>query len=251
MPAAALDLYHSRSQLARVATETWAEQNLYCPCCNASSLNALSANTQAFDFNCPNCTSSFQLKAQSRPLREKVTDAGYGAMRRAVERGRTPNLLLLHYRPDEWDVANLLLIPNFAFSLSCIERRPPLGPNARRAGWVGCNIVIASIPLDARIAMVLDRRPVPPREVRRRYARLRPLSRISPPARGWTLDVLNLLRSRGLGEFNLDEAYQLAPALQHLHPSNRHVREKIRQQLQVLRDAGLVEFHERGHYRLL
>ena len=36
-----------------------------------------------------------------------------------------------------------------------------------------------------------------------------------------------------------------------LHPDNRHVRDKIRQQLQVLRDLGLVEFLGRGRYRCM
>jgi len=35
-----------------------------------------------------------------------------------------------------------------------------------------------------------------------------------------------------------------------LHPGNHHVREKIRQRLQVLRDLGLLEFHGDGHYSL-
>jgi hypothetical protein len=34
-----------------------------------------------------------------------------------------------------------------------------------------------------------------------------------------------------------------------LHPANRHVRDKTRQQLQVLRDLGLVEFLGGGRYR--
>jgi type II restriction enzyme len=35
-----------------------------------------------------------------------------------------------------------------------------------------------------------------------------------------------------------------------LHPANRNIRPKIRQQLQVLRDMGLVEFLGGGEYRL-
>jgi type II restriction enzyme len=31
---------------------------------------------------------------------------------------------------------------------------------------------------------------------------------------------------------------------------NRHVRDKIRQQMQILRDMGLLEFLARGTYRL-
>ncbi|MGD0253732.1 MAG: hypothetical protein ABSC01_13675 [Verrucomicrobiota bacterium] len=38
--------------------------------------------------------------------------------------------------------------------------------------------------------------------------------------------------------------------LERLHPDNRHVRDKIRQQLQVLRDLGLLLHIERGVWRL-
>jgi type II restriction enzyme len=43
---------------------------------------------------------------------------------------------------------------------------------------------------------------------------------------------------RGLNktEFTLQDVYAFAAQLQTLHPDNRHVRDKIRQQLQVLRD---------------
>ncbi|MGI0085759.1 MAG: DpnI domain-containing protein, partial [Nitrososphaerales archaeon] len=33
-------------------------------------------------------------------------------------------------------------------------------------------------------------------------------------------------------------------------PNNAHIRDKIRQQLQVLRDMGLIEFLGSGSYRL-
>jgi hypothetical protein len=54
----------------------------------------------------------------------------------------------------------------------------------------------------------------------------------------------------GKPEFGTDEAYKLVPQLQRLHPHNRHVREKIRQQLQVLRDSGLLTHVSRGHWRI-
>ena len=33
------------------------------------------------------------------------------------------------------------------------------------------------------------------------------------------------------------------------HPDNHHIKDKIRQQLQMLRDNGIIEFIGRGHYR--
>ena len=38
--------------------------------------------------------------------------------------------------------------------------------------------------------------------------------------------------------------------LEKLHPDNRHVKDKIRQQLQVLRDLGFLLHIERGVWRL-
>jgi len=149
-----------------------------------------------------------------------------------------------------WQVWNLILVPRFAFSLSALEKRKPLSPRARRAAWVGCNIVLSNIPPDARIPLVIEGRPVTARVVRERYARLRPLEQLGIDKRGWTLDVLNVVRSLGKREFSLPEIYSLENQLARLHPRNRHIRDKIRQQLQVLRDLGLVGFLGRGRYRL-
>jgi hypothetical protein len=38
--------------------------------------------------------------------------------------------------------------------------------------------------------------------------------------------------------------------LEKLHPDNRHIRDKIRQQLQVLRDMGFLIQPERGVWRV-
>jgi type II restriction enzyme len=171
-------------------------------------------------------------------------------MRLAVVEGRTPNLLALQYDPILWTVRRIVLIPRFAFSLSCIERRKPLGPTARRKGWVGCHIVLSNIPLDARISLVTDGVPIPPAKVREQYSRLRPLEKLSQDARGWTLDLLNVIRSLEKKEFSLSEVYVQRNSLQALHPRNAHIREKIRQQLQRLRDLGLIVFLGRGRYFL-
>ena len=68
--------------------------------------------------------------------------------------------------------------------------------------------------------------------------------------RGWTLDVLNVVRALGREEFTLAQVYARGEELQRLHPQNRYVEAKIRQQLQRLRDLGFVEFVGRGEYRL-
>ncbi len=250
LPTAGLERYKSESQRARVATESWAARNLYCPNCDSPRLAASAANTPATDFICPHCAALFQLKGQSRPFAARITDAAYETMRRAIEQDRTPNLYALQYARELWRVENLILVPRFAFSISALEKRKALGPQARRAGWIGCNIVLANIPPDARIPIVLDGVAATAAKVREQYACLRPLARLRHEQRGWTLDVLNAIRSLGKPQFDLSEAYALEERLERLHPRNRHVRDKIRQQLQVLRDMGLIEFLGRGNYRL-
>jgi type II restriction enzyme len=57
------------------------------------------------------------------------------------------------------------------------------------------------------------------------------------------------VRGIGRNEFTLAEVYAQEAALARLHPQNLHVRDKIRQQLQCLRDLGFVEFLGGGSYR--
>jgi type II restriction enzyme len=70
-------------------------------------------------------------------------------------------------------------------------------------------------------------------------------------ARGWTADVLKVVRELGKTDFTLDEVYAFDKQLQKLHPENKHIRPKIRQQLQILRDKGILEFRGKGKYSFI
>ena len=250
LPTAGLQGYKSLSQRARIATEAWAQTNLYCAGCDSPEMERMPHNTPAIDFTCPACLAPYQLKSQSKPLGSRILDAGYQQMCRAIREDRTPNLLVLHYDPLNWRVRNLILIPRFAFSSAAVEKRPPLRVGARRAGWVGCNILLGRIPPDARLALIENGRPADLAEVRNKYRRVKSLAAIEPRERGWTLDLLAAVRSLGKQSFTLADVYSLEREMAKLHPANRHVRDKLRQQLQVLRDARLLDFVSRGTYRL-
>jgi len=250
LPTTGLDRYKSASQRARVGTESWGAANFYCPSCDSPRLTASPKNTAAIDYVCPNCESPFQLKSQSKLFGSKILDSAYSEMKRAILEDRTPNLYVLHYDLPQWTVRTVILIPHFAFALSAVERRKPLAPTARRAGWVGCNILLDKIPQDARIPVIEHGQPLPPRGVRQAYQRLRPLEQLPIEKRGWTLDVLNAVRSLHKPDFSLADIYAHAGQLARLHPNNAHIREKIRQQLQLLRDLGLLDFLGAGGYRL-
>ena len=250
LPTINLEKYKSASQRARVGTESWGSANFFCSSCESPRLDQACRNTAAVDYVCPRCNATFQLKSQSKPFGARIVDAAYSEMKRAILEDRTPNLFVLHYDLSAWTVRTVLLIPRFAFALSSLEWREPLAPTARRAGWVGCNILLCRIPQDARIPVVQDGTPRPPSEVRRAYQRLRPLEDLRVEKRGWTLDVLEIVRSLEKKDFTLSEIYSHADTLASIHPQNSHINDKIRQQLQVLRDLGLLTFLGSGSYRL-
>ena len=51
-------------------------------------------------------------------------------------------------------------------------------------------------------------------------------------------------------QFTLDDFYRFEGELTRKHPANSHVRDKMRQQLQVLRDEGRVRFvDDHGTYQ--
>lgn len=241
--------YKSASQKARVITEAWTSSNMYCPACVRNYLSQTKSSTEVVDFFCEKCDSQFQLKATSKLIGRKIVDAAYNVMMQAIVENRMPHLLLLSYDNFRATVNDLLLIPGFCFPASAIEKRKPLKPTARRAGWVGCNIVLDSVPPEGRIKIVHSGSIISKVSVRKDFRNVEPLANFSSKERGWTLEVLTVLRSLSKREFTIDEAYSFENVFSQRYPENRHVRAKIRQQLQVLRDLGYLKFVRRGHYR--
>ena len=69
---------------------------------------------------------------------------------------------------------------------------------------------------------------------------------------GWKRDVFKCLTEIEKEIFTLDDIYQYEKKLYFSHPENRYIKPKIRQQLQILRDIGLLEFtSKKGVYRKL
>ena len=96
--------------------------------------------------------------------------------------------------------------------------------------------------------MISDSHPIAAECVRHQFSRVRELVRVPPRMRGWTVDVLNSIRRLEKPQFSLRELYKFESELKALHPRNENVRPKIRQQLQVLRDLGLIQFTTPGSY---
>lgn len=68
-------------------------------------------------------------------------------------------------------------------------------------------------------------------------------------AKGWILDIMNCIDQLGKQNFTLNELYTFENYLKTRHPNNKHIKDKIRQQLQFLRDKGYLEFVTKGRYK--
>lgn len=89
-----------------------------------------------------------------------------------------------------------------------------------------------------------------PEQVRARFERVKPLKELSIKQRGWALDVLNIVRRLGKMQFTNQDVYAFERELEQLHAGNRHIRDKIRQQLQNLARAGFLIHAGRNDYRV-
>lgn len=243
--------YKSASQLARRITEPWGADNLYCCACTNDRLSPEKANAQVSDFLCPKCVERYQLKSHSKKLGTGILGSNYQKMLDAILGNRTPNFFLLHYQLPEWMVRNLLFIPRFAISPSVIIKRKPLSATAARSKWTGYVLNIRLIPDSAKIPLIIEGSEVNRRDVREQYSRIARLQTLKPEQRGWTLDVLRFVESLPNPVFSNDEVYAFEPELTKLYPGNHHIRPKIRQQLQILRDRGLLKQVARGIWQRL
>ncbi|MEK7144311.1 MAG: DpnI domain-containing protein [Patescibacteria group bacterium] len=244
--------YTSVSQRARVLTEHWVDSSVFCPNCGQMDIDKYPNNQPVADFHCSNCCEEYELKSKHTAVGTKIVDGAYRTMLERLASSNNPNFFLLKYDLKNFEVTDFLVIPKHFFVPDIIEERKPLSPTARRAGWVGCNILLQSIPQTGKIFFVRNKQVESKEKVLSEWKKtlfLREEKETS--AKGWLLDTMRCVERLGKNEFTLDDVYTFENELQGLHPDNRHIRDKIRQQLQVLRDKGYLDFTARGRYQLM
>jgi type II restriction enzyme len=190
------------------------------------------------------------LKSQSKAFGRKVADGAYDTKIARLASDTSPNLILLQYDREQRRVENLTVVPRYFFVPQSIERRAPLRSSARRAGWVGSNILLDRIPASGQISVIRSGFVRDRTDVMAEWNRLRFIEQRRGEARGWLVEVIRCVQKMGRPEFSLSEIYAYESELSAIFPQNNNVRPKIRQQLQVLRDGGYLTFLGDGLYRL-
>lgn len=240
--------YKSKTQKARVISEAWTERNAFCCSCGGTLVREQN-NARVLDFTCANCHNDFELKSTRGHFSNKLPDGAFSAMMARLSDTSSPNFFFLTYDVKSSCVTNFFAVPTYFLDATVIEKRNPLSPAARRAGWVGCNIVMNRIPEAGKVYYVRNREILGKSTVIETWERTAFLRReASLEARGWTLEILRNIQSLNVRQFTLQRMYDFETQLKARFPRNNYIRAKIRQQLQVLRDAGLIVFEGRGRY---
>jgi len=148
-------------------------------------------------------------------------------------------------------VNNFLIIPKHYFVSDIVEKRKPLAETARRAGWIGCNLDITKVPESGRIFLVKNSQVITKEKVRIKWKGTEFLKSKKGESKGWILDIMNCIDTIKKETFSLKDVYSFESQLKLKYPQNNFIKDKIRQQLQLLRDKNVIEFSGRGVYKKL
>ena len=159
-----------------------------------------------------------------------------------------PNFFFLTYSKT-LTVSNFLIIPKQFFTNEIIIKRPPLSDTARRAGWVGCNLDMSKIADAGKIFLIKDTKIIARETVKEVFNKTLFLRTKDNESKGWILDLMHCVDSIQKEDFTLEEVYKFEERLKLKYPNNNFIKDKIRQQLQILRDKNIIEFVGRGKYK--
>lgn len=244
-----IESYYSNSQIARILTENWVSENMYCPRCGNMYIKHFENNRPVADFYCPYCKNEYELKSKNGSLGHKITDGAYETMIRRITSNENPDFFFMNYSREKLIVKDLILIPKHFFVPDIIEKRTPLKDSARRAGWIGCNILLDKVPKQGRISIISNGNISNMDTVVKKVNKSTKLETQNLNSRGWIIDILNCINKIEHEIFILNEIYAFENELKIKHPFNNNIKPKIRQQLQFLRDKGFLEFLGNGIYK--
>ena len=108
-----------------------------------------------------------------------------------------PNLILMSYNRTRMIVTNVIFVPKQFFVREIIQERKPLASTARRAGWIGCNILLSDIPSVGKIFLVRNGEQLQKKSVLEQWGSTRFLKDQGVEARGWLIEVMKCIELIG------------------------------------------------------
>lgn len=244
------DKYSSNSQKIRVLTEGWVGEYIFCPSCGKQ-VSDYKNNKPVADFYCSTCHEDYELKSKKDKIGKKIVDGAYATMIERLNSDSNPNFFFLNYDKNNYNIFNFMVIPKHFFIPEIIEKRKPLSSTARRAGWVGCNILLDTIPNSGKIFYIKNSEIQSKDKILEEWNKTSFLKKSTNlDSKGWLLDTIKCIEKINKKDFTLNDLYKFEKILRIKHPENNNIQAKIRQQLQILRDKEYLKFTSRGKYGL-
>jgi len=136
--------YTSRSQVARVAIEAWVASNVDCWRCR-SALLLVPPNTKLMDAVCRERGHEVQVKAVAGIAGHHLSAAAFAPMAARIEHGILPDYLIVSYDRLRSIVVLAEFLDGTSLAGDRLRARAPLGPQARRAGWIGATLDLSEL----------------------------------------------------------------------------------------------------------
>jgi len=210
--------YTNNSQKIRIMSENWTLENWFCPNCG-SKLSEQENNKKVSDFLCENCLENFEQKASKKKFKWKTIAGEYNTYVERLKEKNKPNFFFLYYLDWIFSVNDFFVVPKYFFVPEIIEKRSKWLKN--RPNYYMCNILFDKIPNSWKIYYIEDWKEISKEKVLEKWQKTAFLKDIKK-------DNLKIL-----------------------HPENKNIKAKIRQQLQFLRDKWYLEFLDIGKYKVL
>jgi type II restriction enzyme len=240
--------YKSKSQVSGILTEAWVHNEIFCPACG-SLISHFEKNRPVADFYCDDCKEEYELKSKKDKMGKRILDGAYETMIERLKSENNPNFFFLNYNVENYTVENFMVIPKHFFTPEIIIKRNK--GLIDRPSYIMCSIDLTQIPQSGKIFYIKNKKVEAKKEILENWQKtlfLREEKELA--SKGWILDTMNCIDKIGKKEFSLDEVYSFEKELKEKHPENNFIKDKLRQQLQVLRDKGYLEFVSRGRYKL-
>ena len=111
---------------------------------------------------------------------------------------------MMSYSLEKMRVENMFFVPKHFFVPDVVEKRKPLSKTAKRAGWVGCNILLDKIPTQGRITVVENGTALDKDSVLNKVKWAQKIKTENILARGWLIDILHCVNAISSDIFTLD-----------------------------------------------
>jgi len=177
-----------------------------------------------------------------------MPDGTHKSMLKRLQADNNPNLFFLSYT-GQLAVKDMMVVPKHFFTPDIVIKRLPLTVKAKRSGWIGCQIDLTKIPASGKVFLIENSNIISPEAVRQQFNKTLFLRDQAKQARGWTLEIMRCVDAINKETFSIDEMYSFEKNLKRKYPNNSFIKDKIRQQMQILRDKGILDFSSRGRYR--